>query len=119
MKRRTKWTAVRTKCAQGKAHGSKAEARRCDELHLLQRAGEIIELRAHPQPVYALTVSGPCRLTNVGEYRPDFDYRDAKTDRFVVEDVKGRPGDTPVYRLKKKLVEALHGVKVTEIRNGR
>jgi len=31
----------------------------------------------------------------------------------VVEDVKGVK--TPVYRLKKKLVEALHGITIQEI----
>ena len=46
-------------------------------------------------------------------YKADFVYCDKK-DKQIVEDVKGFK--TPVYRLKKKLFEALfHPLKITEI----
>jgi hypothetical protein len=36
----------------------------------------------------------------------------------IVEDVKGG-ASTPVYRLKKKLVKAIYGVEIREVRKGR
>lgn len=86
---------------------SKAEARRYQELKLLQAAGEIKHLEC--QPRYPLIVNG----VRVGEYRGDFRYTVTATDRIVTEDVKGCR--TQVYALKKRLVEALYGIKVVEV----
>lgn len=47
----------------------------------------------------------------VCRYRPDFVY--VEGDRRIVEDVKGIL--TPVYRLKKKLMLAVHGIEVREV----
>jgi hypothetical protein len=105
--KRSKYGNIRSRCAQGKAHASKLEARRCDELHLLQRAGEVYTLKAHPQRSWALTVG----KIEVGKYVSDFDYMD-RDGRLIVEDCKGVA--TPVYRLKKKLMLALYGIEVSE-----
>ena len=85
---------------------SKAERNRYLELKLLEHAGEISRLELQP--------SFKCVIDNklVCTYRADFSYFD-KSSR-VVEDVKGMK--TPVYRLKKKLVEALYpGVVIKEV----
>jgi hypothetical protein len=102
-----KYKAVRTECASGHSHPSKGEARLCDELHLLQKAGEIHRLeREVPFPVY---ING----VKVFTYRADFTYFTA--DERVVCDFKGVL--TPIYRLKKKAVEAYYpGVKIVEVR---
>ena len=93
---------------------SKAEARRYSELKMLEKAGEIERLDL--QPKFPLVVSG----LRVGTYIADFRYyrvlnRNARTTitSQVVEDVKGVK--TPVYRLKKKIVEALYPVTITEV----
>jgi hypothetical protein len=83
---------------------SKREALRYCELKLLQKAGEISELRL--QPRYPLTVNGLHVCTIV----PDFDYRDSSTQRLVVEDAKGI--STPAFVIKAKLFHALYGREV-------
>lgn len=102
-----KYRAQRTECAGGHSHPSKAEARRCDQLRLLERAGEIMRLER--EVPYDFIVNG----TKVFTYRADFRYF---TDLgCVVEDVKGFA--TPVYKLKKKLLEAQYpGLKIVEVR---
>ena len=91
----------------GVRFASQAEARRYRELTLLQAAGEIDRLEC--QPRFPLVVNG----VKVGEYRGDFRYTETATGRVVTEDVKGVR--TQVYTLKKRLVEALYGVKIAEV----
>lgn len=102
-----RWPAKRTPCSQGRVHASAAEARRCDELHLLQRLGAIRELQAHPQPSWSLDVGGE----HVGRYTADWRYVDAETGRTVVEDYKGMPPSRDVV-LRLKLMRGLHGIDV-------
>tara|TARA_R100000781_G_scaffold54064_1_gene35366 strand:+ start:365 stop:676 length:312 start_codon:yes stop_codon:yes gene_type:complete len=85
---------------------SKAEAKRYTELKLLEKANAISDLRL--QPKFDCVINGK----KICSYRADFDYYEY--DKYVCEDVKGFK--TPVYRLKKKLVEALHNVKIVEVR---
>lgn len=100
----TKYSAKRTPCVHGHTHDSKLEAARCDDLHALQSTGNITRLEM--QPEFRIAIDGK----HVCAYVADFAYFVA--DCRIVEDVKGML--TPVYRLKKKLVEAMHGVVVTE-----
>lgn len=86
---------------------SKAEARRYQELILLERAGEIKDLVL--QPRFPIAVKGKLVCTYVG----DFQYWDRSADRLVCEDVKGMR--TAVYKLKKKLLQAALGIEVREI----
>jgi hypothetical protein len=104
----SKYGAIPT-TVDGIAFASKAEARRYAELRLLQQAGAIKDLACHPR--WPLTVNG----YKVGTYVGDFAYSDVVSGRFVVEDVKSPPTKTPSYRLKRKLMLALHGLDVTEI----
>lgn len=93
----------------GMRFASKAEARRYQWLKLAQAAGEIAELEC--QPRFPLKVDGQLICT----YIADFRYREVRSGKVVVEDVKSAPTRTPVYRLKAKLLKALHGVEVTEV----
>jgi hypothetical protein len=109
--RRSKYRAVKT-VVDGVTFASKAEARRYQELRLLQRAKKITRLEC--QPEFPIAVNGVKVAKYVADFRYDtvpWDYEPVET---IVEDVKGMP--TPVYRLKKKLVEALYGITVQEIR---
>ena len=84
---------------------SKAEARRYSELMLLFRAGVIRNLEL--QPEFPFVLNGKKLFT----YRADFAYFEG--EKRIVEDVKGVK--TPVYRLKKKLIEAVFNVHITEV----
>ena len=97
----------------GHRFASQAEARRYGELLLLQRAGQILDLKL--QPRYKLEVNG----VKIGTYVGDFSYAYSPSvishpqHVRTVEDVKGVR--TAVYRLKKKLMLALHGIEIAEI----
>jgi hypothetical protein len=83
-----KYHATATTCNQGHGHPSKREAKRCDELHLLLRAGTITALVYEPS--YDLHMDGkPIKMRNghTARYRPDFTY--VERGQVVAEDVKG------------------------------
>ena len=94
----TKYRAIKTDCDQGHTHDSKKEAARCNELHVLEAAGAIHRLEQ--QPVFPVIIDGKV----ICKYKADFAWWAA--DCRIVEDVKGVT--TPVFNLKKKLVEACH-----------
>lgn len=91
----------------GHRFASKAEARRYQELKLLQRAGHIRGLRVHPR--FSLDVNDQF----VTVYTPDFCY--LEHGQIVVEDVKGAR-TTDASRLRMKLLQAVTGIQVREIR---
>lgn len=107
--RHTKYGNSPSRCREGVMHQSKLEARRCDELHLLQLGGEISDLKAHPQPVYALIVAG----RKITSYRGDFEYTD-RDGNTVTEDTKGVRTDA--YAIKAELFSALYGRAIVEVR---
>ena len=86
---------------------SKKEAQRYAELKILAKAREINGLELQP----ALPVQAP-NGTLIFTYKADFSYW-TKDGRRVIEDVKGVR--TPVYQLKKKVIEALYGFEIKEI----
>lgn len=90
----------------GRTFDSKKEANRAWELDMLKKAGEVVDIDY--QPVFVCVVEGK----KICKYYADFQvtYADGRVE---IEDVKGMK--TPVYRLKKKLVEALFGVEILEL----
>jgi Protein of unknown function (DUF1064) len=95
----------------GRLFHSKLEAARYAELKALQLGGIIDDLEC--QPKFPLSVKG----IHVCTYIADFRYHDTETGRQIVEDVKGHA--TEVYKLKRRLMLALHGIDVQEIRRVR
>lgn len=125
------------------SHASKKEHYRSIQLQTMQRAGLIADLREQvnfmllpPQYVHTCKqgksecadCSGdgfcradkPCGRHN-GEtilaekacrYRADFVYTDLSTGEIVVEDTKGVL--TPEYKIKRKLMLYIHGIRVKE-----
>lgn len=83
---------------------SKKEAGRYQVLRLLERTGQVSDLKL--QPTFLIAVNGH----KVCKYKADFAYRQDGAD--VVEDVKGIK--TPTYRLKAKLLKAVHGITILE-----
>jgi hypothetical protein len=107
-KKLSKYNAKRVEL-DGIKFASKREAARYAELKLLQRIGEIVGLEC--QPRYPLTLNG----VKLATYVADFRYKRVASDEIVVEDVKSKPTITDVYRLKKKLMLALHGIELNEV----
>jgi hypothetical protein len=108
--RKHKYNATKT-VVDGITFASKAEAKRYAELKLLEKAGEITHL--HLQPKYILRPAGS--VGYIGTYIGDFSYvTTGSRPREIVEDVKGFK--TPLYKWKKKHVEAQYGIKIVEIK---
>ena len=110
----TECRAIKT-VVDGITFDSKREANRYSELLLMEKAGIIASLRL--QPEFKCMVNGK----KVCTYKADFEYLmvddigpQGQIGYYIVEDVKGFK--TPVYRLKKKLVEACYpGTVIKEI----
>lgn len=79
--------AKKTACASGHQHASRREAKRCDELHLLQRAGKIAGLQVEEKFTFVIN-GAPVKMANGHDMRftPDFTYLEG--GRKVAEDVK-------------------------------
>ena len=90
----------------GREFDSTKEAKRYQELLMLEKAGEITDLTC--QRSVACIVNG----MHVCDYLADFVYYCRRRKAMIHEDVKGHK--TEVYRLKKKLVLASTGIEVTE-----
>ena len=111
---RSKYRAIKTE-VDGIMFDSKKEAGRYVELKKRLDAGIIQDLKL--QPKFDCIINGKKICT----YRADFEYLlvdeigpQGQISYYVVEDVKGFKTD--VYRLKKKLVEALFpGTLINEI----
>lgn len=87
---------------------STKEANRYQELKLLERAGEIENLELQPQ--------FPCFVNKkkITTYIADFRYKE--NGKVVIEDVKSEATrKIAVYRLKKKLTEALYNIIIFEV----
>lgn len=104
--RGNKYSAKQTACRAGHAHPSKKEARRCNDLHLLQNAGEISDLEIGRR--FFFEVNGRPLLHDNGRravYTPDFVYRQ-RGGQLTAEDSKGmRVRDWP---LRKALFRACY-----------
>lgn len=91
------------------------EGRRYSELMMLDKAGYITDLECQKKFVliprqtdeHGKVIERECT------YRADFYYIDTDTGKEVVEDVKGMR--TEVYKIKKKLLLHVHGLRIKEI----
>ena len=90
--------------ADGFTFASKAERGRWMDLRLMEKAGEIKELKR--QVKYPLEVNG----LHICDYVADMVYE--QNGLVVVEDVKGYI--TREFRIKKKLMLACHGIEIKE-----
>ena len=118
---KSKYKAVKTE-VDGITFDSKKEAKRYSELKILEKAGHITHLEL--QPVYSIDINGRHICNYLGDFRY-FTVRDPNRGTFknekgelqtatmtqdpegqVLEDCKGFRTD--IYKLKKKLVEALY-----------
>jgi len=102
---------------QGIVFSSKLEMNRYIELFLLQKTGEITNLRLQPKYVLipAYTNAAGKKVQNV-TYVADFEYFDNRSGSYVVEDCKGY--HTPIFKLKQKIFEYKYPDKVISIYQG-
>lgn len=102
---KNKFSARKTPCLQGHTHDSKAEAERCDILHIMQKHGMISELRI--QVKYDLIPA--MKYENMPNergmtYIADFVY--IENGVTVIEDVKSEETRrNPDYIIKRKLTK--------------
>ncbi len=95
-----KYGATRTEI-DGHIFSSRAEASRYAELRLLERAGQIADLRLQPrfvlQPAF---VDNKGRRQPAVRYTADFAYREPMNPREVVEEVKGVMDKSAAIRIR-------------------
>lgn len=121
-KPQNKYNAEKKICAYGHRHDSILEAKRCEELHLLEKSGAIegLELQksfliipgiyeeVETKEVYKVgEKKGQNKTKKVcierpSYYKADFVYYDKKINKTVIEDSKGKK--LKEYILKRKLV---------------
>lgn len=106
---RNKFNAKKTEY-NGRIFDSKAEAHRAHELWLLKLAGEVTDVEY--QPSFDCVVNGKKICTYVADFRVTY-----KDGHVEIEDVKGlkRGAHYAVFKLKKKLVEALYKIIIIEV----
>lgn len=125
---KSKYYNIKTRTSDGLVFDSHKEARRWEELLLLQKAGKIVELRR--QVAYELIPAqyetyerftkkgvrlkdGRRLLERSVEYKADFVYTDVESGENIVEDAKGVK--CKEYIIKRKLMLAIHGIRVREV----
>lgn len=93
---------------------SKREAKRHQDLLLLQRAGHIAELRREvPYQLIPSQRRSDGKAERAVIYIADYVY--VEGGKTVVEDVKSDPTKTPEYVIKRKLMLMVHGITVVEV----
>lgn len=106
------------KVLNGIKFDSQKEARRYQELKLLERAGKIKDLEVQPKfsLVKGVKFSSDNRAKPDLRYFADFAYTDTRTGERVVEDVKSvATKESTVYKMKRHMMLAIHGIEVREI----
>lgn len=99
-----------------KGYDSKKEYHRAAELKILERAGIISNLNEQVKyelipPQYEIINGKKKCIERAISYYADFQY--TENGNTIVEDVKGFR--TEVYKIKKKLMLYIHGVKIREV----
>ena len=130
LRRRTSKYGAEKAVSDGIVFDSKKEARRYNELKILEKAGEITDLErqvkftlipAQRELSKETYKKGPKKgETKPGKvierecsYMADFVYKNAKDGQVVVEDTKGVR--TKEYVLKRKMMLFFHGIIIREI----
>lgn len=107
--RPNKYRAKRTVC-DGMVFDSKHEADIYQKVKALQAAGEILDLEL--QARFRLQVNGE----HICDYIADFTAIDRKTGKLLVYDAKSpATRKNRAYRIKVKLLKAIHGLDVQEL----
>lgn len=108
----SKYNSQRT-FSSGKMYDSRREAERARILRLMQKAGEITNLKEQVkfELIPAQYINGKC-VERAVTYIADFTYID-KSGNLIVEDAKGVR--TEKYIIKRKLMLYVYGIRVQEV----
>ena len=100
---------------KGLTHASHAEFGRWNQLQILERAGEIRDLKRQVRHrlLPAQYDSNGKLLERAVDYVSDFEYVDNRTGMTVVEDVKGKR--TADYIIKRKLMLWIYKIQIKEV----
>lgn len=125
-----KYNAHKTE-VDGKSFDSHKEAARYVQLTMLEKAGEIKDLRLQVKYILIPAQREPDTIGARGgvkkgklieqelSYIADFVYTETETGQMVVEDVKGyKQSDAAAYRvftIKRKLMLYLKGIRIKEV----
>ena len=113
----SKYRNVKT-TVNGMTYDSAKEARRHQELLLLERAGKIEALERQKPFVLVGSVFLDGRRKPPIRYYADFCYRVCDNGDYyrVVEDTKSPiTRKDPLYRAKKHMMKAIHDIEITEV----
>lgn len=125
---KSKYYNVKTKTTDGLIFDSTREARRWEQLLLMQKAGQIKDIQR--QVEYELIPAqyesyeryskkgkrlkdGVHLIEREVKYIADFVYTKVETGETIVEDAKGVR--TKDYTIKRKLMLAVHGIRIKEV----
>lgn len=102
------YKAIPTQTADGQNFKSILESTFYNRMWVLQKAGEVVKIEREVE--YELTVNGHF----ITRYMMDFriTYADGRID-YV--DCKSAPTVTPLYKLKRALMFAIHGIQLREV----
>lgn len=124
-----KYHNIKVKASDGTVFDSMKEARRWEQLLLLQKAGKITslqrqvayELLPNQYETYERYSKSGKRLKDGSklverrvDYVADFVYADER-GMLVVEDTKSPGTRTKDYIIKRKLMYAIHGIRIHEV----
>ena len=106
--RDSRYGAIPTETADGRKFDSHIEAMYYNRCLVLQQAGEIAKIEC--KVPFELVVNG----VFVNTYELDFriTYADGTVDHV---DTKSKPTLTPMYKMKKALMLALHNIRLREV----
>lgn len=104
--KRSKYRNIKT-TVDGVTFHSRKEATHYLKLKAMEKTGLITDLVL--QPKFPMMVNG----VKIGCYYADFSYTVVATGIRFVDDVKGMR--TAVYKLKKRIVEAMYTIRINEI----
>ena len=137
MRYNSKYYNIKTRTSDGLVFDSTKEARRWEQLLMLQKAGKVTSLERGGvikdlkcQVKYELIPAqyetyeryskkgnklkdGHRLIERKVEYVADFTYTDTETGQNIVEDAKGIR--TKDYIIKRKLMFAVHGIRIKEV----
>lgn len=107
VEKRAKYGNVKTQTSAGEDADSRKEARVLEEYRLLEKAGEVQDVK--PQYTFPLHVNG----RHICDYRADLVFT-VNGVLHAVDTKSPRTRTLPEYRIKVKLLRAIHGIEILE-----
>lgn len=106
----SKYKAIPTQTSDGQKFRSHLEATFYNRIKLLHQQGDVIKFDREVR--FEIIVNG----VFICAYLCDFvvHWKDGRVEHI---DCKSQPTMTPVYSLKKKLMQAVHGIELVEVYN--